>query len=127
MLRWTDQRMERFIGGLLRVGVLLSAALVLAGAVVHLAGHAGDRPDLHVFRGEPLALREIGGILRGALAVEGRGLIQLGLLVLVATPVARVGFSVFAFAAQRDRTYVLVTMAVLAILSFSLFGVRGHP
>jgi uncharacterized membrane protein len=125
MQRWTDQRMERFIGGLLRVGVLLSAVLVFVGAVVHLAGHAGDRPGLHVFRGEPLALRGIEGIVLGALALDGPGLIQLGLLVLVATPVARVAFSVFAFAAQRDRTYVLVTLTVLAILCFGLFGVRA--
>jgi uncharacterized membrane protein len=125
MQRWTDQRMEGFIGGLLRVGVLLSAALVLVGAVVHLAGHAGVRPDLHVFRGEPLALRGVEGIVRSALALDGPGLIELGLLVLVATPVARVAFSVFAFAAQRDRTYVLVTLTVLAILCFGLFGVRA--
>jgi uncharacterized membrane protein len=125
MQRWTDQRMERFIGGLLRVGVLLSAVLVFVGVVVHLAGHAGDRPDLRAFRGEPLALRGVEGIVRGALALDGPGLIQLGLLVLVATPVARVAFSVFAFAAQRDRTYVLVTLTVLAILCFGLFGVRA--
>lgn len=124
MERWTDQRMERFIGGLLRVGVLLSAVLVLVGAVVHLSRHAGDRPDLQVFRGEPVALRGIEEIARGALALDGLGLIQFGLLVLVATPVARVAFSVFAFAAQRDRTYVLVTMIVLAILCFGLFGAR---
>jgi uncharacterized membrane protein len=125
MQRWTDQRMERFIGGQLRVGVLLSAVLVLVGAVAHLAGHVGDRPELHAFRGEPLAVRGVEGIVQGALALKGAGLIQLGLLILVATPVARVAFSVFAFAAQRDRTYVLVTLTVLAILCFSLFGVRA--
>jgi uncharacterized membrane protein len=124
MQRWSDRRMERFIGGLLRVGVLLSASLVLVGAGVHLARHGGDRPDLHVFLGEPLALRGVAGIARGAVALDGPGLIQLGLLVLVATPVARVAFSVFAFAAQRDRTYVLVTLTVLAILCFGLFGPR---
>ncbi len=125
MQRWTDQRMERVIGGVLRVGVLLSAALILAGAVAHLARHAGDPLNLHVFRGEPPALRGVGGSSRESLALEGSSVIQLGLFVLMATPVARVAFSVFAFAAQRDRTYVLVTLAVLAILCFSFFGVRA--
>jgi uncharacterized membrane protein len=47
---------------------------------------------------------------------------QLGLLLLIATPVARVAFSVFAFALQRDRLYVVVTLAVLGVLAFSMTG-----
>jgi uncharacterized membrane protein len=51
-------------------------------------------------------------------------LIQLGLLLLIATPVARVAFSVAAFAMQRDRLYVVVALIVLAVLMYSLTG--GH-
>ena len=47
---------------------------------------------------------------------RGRALIQLGLLLLIATPVARVAFSVFAFERQRDWTYVGITLFVLAVL-----------
>lgn len=125
MPRWTDERTERLIGGLLRTGVVLSTTLVLAGALVHLARHGGDRPDFHLFRGEPRSLRSLGGIARRALRLEGQGLIQLGLILLVATPVARVAFSAFAFLAEGDRTYVGITLAVLVILLFCLFGV--HP
>jgi uncharacterized membrane protein len=122
MRPWTDERMERFIGALLRTGVLLAASLVLAGAVVSLAQHRGQRPDYQVFRGEPRTLRGVEGIVRDALALDGPGLVQIGLLVLIATPVARVAFSVLAFAAQRDRKYVVITLIVLAVLGFSLFG-----
>ena len=125
MSAWTDQRMERVIGRLLQIGVLLSTVLVLAGAAVELASRASERPDYRVFRSEPAALRGFAGIARQALALDGRGLIQLGLLVLVATPVARVAFSVLAFLAERDHTYVVVTLVVLAVLAFSLFG--AHP
>lgn len=125
MRPWTEQRMEHAMGALLRVGVSLSALLVLAGALLHLAHHAGERPDFGVFRGEPPALREVEGIVHGALALQGPALIQLGLLSLVATPMARVAFSVLAFAAQRDRTYVLLALAVLLILSFGLAGGGG--
>ncbi|HTT72255.1 MAG TPA: DUF1634 domain-containing protein [Anaeromyxobacteraceae bacterium] len=125
MSAWTDQRMERIIGRLLQTGVLLSTVLVLAGAVVELSGHASQVPDYRVFRGEPPALRGFAGIARQALALHGRGLIQFGLLVLIATPVARVAFSVFAFLAEHDLTYVVVTLVVLAVLAFSLFG--AHP
>ena len=51
-------------------------------------------------------------------------MIQLGLLVLIATPIARVAFSLVAFALQRDRIYVIVTLIVLAVLLYSLTG--GH-
>jgi uncharacterized membrane protein len=60
--------------------------------------------------------------LTDALSFHTRGVIQLGLLLLLATPVARVGFSILAFALQRDRTYVIVTVIVLAVLLYSLAG-----
>jgi uncharacterized membrane protein len=69
-------------------------------------------------------LRTFSGILADATAFRGRGIIQLGLLLLIATPVARVAFSVVAFALERERLYVIVTLAVLAVLLFSLAG--GH-
>jgi uncharacterized membrane protein len=52
-------------------------------------------------------------------------LIQLGLLLLIATPVARVAFSVAVFAMQRDRLYVVVALIVLAVLMYSLTGGRA--
>jgi uncharacterized membrane protein len=76
--------------------------------------------DRGVFRGEPADLRSAGGILRYAFGLSGRGIIQLGLLVLIATPVARVAFSVFAFLREGDRLYVGVTLVVLALLLYSL-------
>ncbi len=60
-----------------------------------------------------------------ARSFSGRGIIQLGLLLLVATPVARVIFSVAAFALQQDWIYVVITLIVLAVLGFSLLG--GAP
>lgn len=46
---------------------------------------------------------------------------------LIATPIASVGLSVFAFAAQRDRTYVVITLVVLAVLICSLAGLVSPP
>jgi uncharacterized membrane protein len=74
--------------------------------------------------GEPTDLRTVSGIVEDALAFQGRGLIQLGLLLLIATPIARVAFSVAAFAVQGDWLYVVVTLIVLAVLMYSLTG--GH-
>jgi uncharacterized membrane protein len=118
----SDKQMDLWMAALLRTGVILSAALVLAGGVLYLARHPGPVPNYHVFQGEPPELRAIPGILHEAVALRGRGLIQLGLLVLIATPVARVAFSVLVFLYERDWTYVVVTLIVLALLFYSLFA-----
>ena len=75
-----------------------------------------------MFHGEPIQLRTISGVLQETLAFQGRGIIQLGLLLLIATPVARVALSIFGFAAERDRMYVVFATIVLVILLYSLFG-----
>ena len=80
-------------------------------------------PDYRVFRGEPSDLRNLPGIVAEVADLRGRGIIQLGLLVLIATPVLRVAFTIFAFLEQRDHLYVVVTLIVLTFLLISLTGV----
>lgn len=118
----TEQRMDEMMAKLLRTGVILSAICVFSGGALYLVRHHNPVTDYHVFRGEPAELRTVTGIFHEAFAFRGRGLIQLGLLLLIATPIARVIFSVFAFLYQRDWTYVVVTLIVLALLFYSLFG-----
>jgi uncharacterized membrane protein len=120
MRAWSDDRVQRVIGTLLRWGVILAAAMVLAGGAMYFAGCGSTIPDYKVFRGEPPELRVVTGIVREAVSLNPLGLIQFGLLLLIATPLARVAFSVAAFALQRDRTYVVVTLFVLAVILFGL-------
>src|SRR5580698_7330443 len=118
----SDRRLEAIIGNLLRAGVVIAAAITSIGGVIYLA-HSGESPAHYgVFHGEPADLRQVAGVLGDASSGEGRGIMQLGLLLLIATPVARVAFSLVAFAVQRDRLYVLVTLAVLGVLTFSMAG-----
>ena len=119
---WTDQQVGQMIGSLLRAGLMIATAVVVAGAALYLFRHGSEPPNYRAFRGEPADLRSIGGILRDSLQERGRGLIQLGLVLLLATPVARVAFSVIAFALQRDWFYVTVTLIVLAVLLYSIVG-----
>ncbi|MGC2195554.1 MAG: DUF1634 domain-containing protein [Terriglobales bacterium] len=119
---WTDQKVEVIIANLLRAGVTLAAAVVLAGGLVFLVRHGFSPAGHHVFAGEPSDLRHWKGIVRAALALRGQGIIQLGLLFLIATPVARVAFSAFAFAIERDWLYVCVSSFVLIVLLYSLLG-----
>jgi uncharacterized membrane protein len=121
---WTDEQLERVIGDLLRVGVVLAAGIVLVGGAFYLAHYGALSPSYKAFRGEPEDLRQLPGIVTDALSLHSRAIIQFGLVLLIATPVARVVFSVFAFALEGDAVYVRVTLIVLAVLVYSLAG--GH-
>lgn len=119
---WSDRKIEEVVAVLLRTGVALSAAVVLIGGAVYLARHGTGPAEYRVFRGEPSDLRGLRGIMHSALSGHGRGIIQLGLLLLIATPVARVAFSIWGFAEERDHMYTTFTVVVLAILLYSLLG-----
>src|SRR5581483_9841582 len=105
--------------GLLRAGVMTSAAFVFLGGLIYLIHFWRVRPDYGTFRQDRAEVHSVLQVLRSAAHLDGRALIQLGLLFLVATPVARVLLSVVAFWLQRDRLYVYVSAIVLAILLFS--------
>jgi uncharacterized membrane protein len=119
---WNDAKVEVIVGQLLISGVLLSALVVALGGLLFLLRHGGAAPHYHFFQGEPAELRSVRAILAGALHLESRAVIQLGLLLLIATPVARVIFTVVAFALEGDRPYVVITLIVLAVLLYSLSG-----
>jgi uncharacterized membrane protein len=112
------------LGRLLRIGVMVAGAVVLIGGLIYLIHHGMNLPGYGLFRGEPSDLRSVTGIFRDTAFFQGRGIIQMGFLILILTPVVRVAFSIYAFFRHRDRIYVLVTTFVLAVLLFSLIG--GH-
>jgi uncharacterized membrane protein len=116
----TDRQVEISIAFLLRTGVLLSAAVVLFGGILYLAHNGHVHSDYQVFHGEPKDLRSPAGVIREAFTSRPTGIIELGLLLLILTPIARVVFSVIAFARERDLMYVTMTLVVLAVLLYSL-------
>jgi uncharacterized membrane protein len=128
----SDEIIAQRIGILLRVGVIASAAVILLGGAIHLYNHGGDPAvDRSTFRPMPPEFSQPAAILHAALlgrAGEGRGraLIQLGLLLLIATPVMRVAASILAFARQGDVLYVLFPLIVLIVLLYGLFSGQIH-
>ena len=118
----TDERVEALIANLLRGGVMIAAFVVIGGAVPYLGAHPWTRVSYRVFVGEPEQLRTVHGLVRYAFSGYALGVIQLGLLLLIATPIARVAFSAVAFALEGDKMYVVFTLIVLAVLLYSLFG-----
>ncbi len=123
-MQLTDERLEIAIGRMLQTGVLLAAAVVLIGGVMYLLhAPAGPRPDYSHFHSVAESLRTPGGIWHGVLHGDAESMIQFGLLLLIATPVFRVVVAGVGFAVERDQLYVWVSVAVFAVLLYSLWHI----
>ena len=120
MFKLNDKQVEEFIGQVLRAGTLLSCSVTLIGIVLFLLHSGPARPDYRVFDAAAGKLLPLGQLLPDAFHGNPLAIIQLGILLLIATPVARVAFLVGAFALERDRMYVAVSGIVLAVLLYSL-------
>jgi uncharacterized membrane protein len=120
MNTWNDQRLERVISVVLRTGVMLSAAIVFLAGVCYMIRHGNEVANYHVFQSTPKEYRSVGAIVHAMGPSDCRAIIQFGLLLLIATPIARVAFSLVGFALERDWTYVVITSIVLAVLIYSI-------
>lgn len=87
---------------------------------MYVASHGNVPVSYHTFTGEPASLRTVGGVIAGVLQGDSISIIQFGVLLLIATPIARVLFSVIGFARERDWMYVACSLLVLALLSYGL-------
>lgn len=116
----TDFDIEQMVSVLLRAGVTIAGAVVLAGGILFLFRHGSEPVNVGKFAAEPAIDRHLGLIIDGAFAGRARSMIQLGILLLIATPIARVALSLIGFAVERDRKYMLITAIVLAVLLYSL-------
>jgi uncharacterized membrane protein len=119
---WNDERVERIMGTLLQSGVIISGLVVLVGGILYVLRYARVPVNYQTFAPERAGLPSLTAVARSALHGDGRAIIQCGLLLLIATPVARVLFSVIAFELEKDRLYVALTVIVFLILMYSLLG-----
>jgi uncharacterized membrane protein len=122
----TDEQIEQSVARILRTGVILSGSIVLCGGIYYLFRHGGEPVHFSHFNGQPAIDRVVHLIVLGAFRLRARSIIQLGILLLIATPIVRVGVSLVDFAFEKDWNYVWITAIVLAVLMFGLLtGVAG--
>ena len=117
--------MNDILGLVLRLGVVLSGLVIAIGTGLFVANHSMD--DTSSFLAYNPAIvphgnfpASLSAIASGIASLDPAAIIQLGFLILLATPVARVALSLFLFAAEKDRLYVYITATVLVILLFSM-------
>ncbi len=115
------QPIEVKLSRLLQIGVLISSGTIFLGGVMNLLRHGRETVMWERFNGEPAALRSLSGIAEAAMAAQGKGVIQLGVILLIAVPVLRVAVSAIVFLWERDFMFAGLTLLVLVILGYSLW------
>lgn len=115
------------IGNILRYGVTISSVLLVIGAVMIFAGDKSPNFPLVMSQllktdyGRPTL--NFAKLASEAASLNPVFIVQLGLLILLATPIVRVAASILLFAAERDLTYVALTIFVLVVILFATFVV----
>lgn len=118
-----DKNIEVFIGKFLRLGVVISCAVALIGGILYLVHHGMQMmPDYGTFHGEDAAYTSLPGIINGLGSGSAKEIIQLGVAILIATPILRIVLSLVSFILEKDKLYVIITLIVLCIILTSMFG-----
>ncbi|MDM3849153.1 MAG: DUF1634 domain-containing protein [Aphanizomenon gracile PMC627.10] len=118
----SEKQLESLLSNLLKYGVLIASSVVLFGGILYLINHGSEPAEYQIFRGTPSEFHSPTGVVNAVLAGSRRGIIQLGLLILIAIPILRVIISFCTFLLQRNFIYVVITSLVLASLTYSLVG-----
>lgn len=117
------RKVELLISSLLRGGVLVSLVLIVVGTLLSFAHNPeywSSRSALQELLGPGATFpHTLPDVLTGLQTMHGAAIATLGLLLLIATPVMRVGVSIFAFIYEHDRVYTLITSVVFTLLLFS--------
>src|ERR1700761_287317 len=115
-----DKDMQAIIGWILRIGVSASMILVFIGGIFFVFRHGHSIPDYKNFKGVPYFIHNTGGILEGVRNLKGQAIIQLGIILLIATPIIRVAFSAVGFIIEKDYLYTAISLIVLLIIFASM-------
>ena len=114
---------QKLIGNTLRWGVSLACAIAFLAGVYFLFQHGSEpMPDYSEFRGGHQSYTTLGGIIGGAVGMNARSWIQIGVLALILTPIMRVALSLVDFVEDRDWLYAAITAVVLSVILANSVG-----
>lgn len=124
MTKFKDKDMQLLLGQVLRAGTVVSISIVFAGGVFYLYRHGLSVVDYKTFNGAPDFLQHFRGVINAVFHLNAPAVMQLGIMLLIATPILRVAFSAIGFVLERDYLYVGISLLVLFIIFFSM--ANGH-
>lgn len=122
--RFTNFDLNRSVGNLLRVGVILSVVTSLFGFIkLFLEGFKMPKdytsleiPGDNIWR----------TFWNSLMNFEGMAIIQLGILILIFTPLVRILFALIGYLKEKDYTYVVISFIVLGIMLVSFLMGFSH-
>ncbi|MDP9078358.1 MAG: DUF1634 domain-containing protein [Bacteroidota bacterium] len=123
-MKFKDTDIQSLIGKVLRGGMMLSMTIVVFGGIFFIYRHGHSIPNYKEFKGIPPFLQNIGSLIHASILFKGQAIIQLGIILLIATPILRVVFSTIGFALEKDYLYVGISILVLLIIFASMLS--GH-
>jgi uncharacterized membrane protein len=124
MKKFKDTDMQSLLGLVLRAGVIISMSVVFLGGVIYLYRHGQSVANYKTFIGTPDFIRHAPGIFYSTFDLKGQAIIQLGIILLIATPILRVIFSAIGFVLEKDYLYVIISLMVLIVIFISTLS--GH-
>ena len=125
MKKFKDTDIQLLLGQVLRAGTVISICVVFFGGIIYLSRHGQSIADYQKFKGIPDFVSTAKGLFNGALNFKGQAIIQLGIVLLIATPIMRVVFSTIGFVLEKDYMYVAISLVVLSIIFFSMMTGRA--
>ncbi|HVW97935.1 MAG TPA: DUF1634 domain-containing protein [Mucilaginibacter sp.] len=124
-MKFKDTDIQKLVGQVLRGGMIVSISIVFFGGIFYLWRHGHSVPDYKAFKGIPAFLQHTDSLISAAFALKGQAIIQLGIVLLVATPILRVMFSTVGFLLEKDYLYVGISLLVLIIIFASMLSGRA--
>ena len=122
MSKFKDKNIQVLIGWVLRIGMIISMSIVCIGGIFYIYRHGHTIANYKVFNGVPGFVQHTGSLINGAYTLKGQAIIQLGIILLIATPILRVIFSAIAFVLEKDYMYAFISLLVLFIIFMSLIN-----
>ncbi|KNB61427.1 MULTISPECIES: DUF1634 domain-containing protein [Chryseobacterium] len=123
---FTDVDLNRSVGNLLRLGVILSVITSLIG-FVKLFTEGFKMPRKYKLLDMGTSSEKVWGHFWETLCKgEGMAIIQLGILMLIFTPLMRIIFALIGYLKEKDYIYVVISSIVLAIMAISFFTGYAH-
>ena len=122
--KFKDTDMQSLLGHVLRAGTVISITIVFFGGILYLYRHGHSIANYKDFKGTPDFVHQAASLFSGAFSLKGQAIIQLGIILLIATPIVRVTFSAIGFVFEKDYLYVGISLLVLLIIFISTLS--GH-
>ena len=124
-MKFKDTDMQLLLGRVLRGGMVVSMSIVFFGGIIYLYRHGHEVPNYRVFTGVPPFVQHADTLFNGAFSLRGQAIIQIGIILLIATPIMRVVFSTIGFVLERDYLYTGISLVVLLIILISMLSGHG--